>query len=273
MNAVMPAISRMVLLRAPGRITHRPSVTALELSTRHARRLELTVQEPPGRAGSAGARVHLLQTMLDYDAQPGREPEEPDLSAAQLEADDTDLYAGLRGVSGIVAGAHGVIDLLSGVAEFAAQAIPGVEGAGVALLELREGIPRVQTWAATAVLINEIDKVQYDELNEGPCLTCMQTRRPAVSGSLGSDSRWPRFGGRVARMRVHSALSLPLIVGDEVIGAINAYAKSATRSPNTPCSWGPCSPDPRRFRCTTPNCWPGRKSEPRGCSAPWRAAR
>jgi GAF domain-containing protein len=163
--------------------------------------------------------------MPDYDAQPGREPEEPELSAAQLEADGTHLYAGLRGVSGIVAGAHGLIDLLSGVAEFAAQAIPGVEGAGVALLEQRQGIPSVRAWAATAELINEIDKVQYDELNEGPCLTCMQTRRPAVSGSLGSDSRWPRFGGRVARMRVHSALSLPLIVGDEVIGAINAYAK------------------------------------------------
>jgi GAF domain-containing protein len=53
----------------------------------------------------------------------------------------------------------------------------------------------------------------------------MQTQRTVVSGSLGSDSRWPRFGGRVARMRVHSALSLPLIVGDQVIGAINAYAK------------------------------------------------
>ena len=47
-----------------------------------------------------------------------------------------------------------------------------------------------------------------------------------MSGSLGSDSRWPHFGGRVARMRMHSALALPLIVGDQVIGSINAYAKS-----------------------------------------------
>jgi GAF domain-containing protein len=84
----------------------------------------------------------------------------------------------------------------------------------------------VQTWAATELLVHEIDTVQYDELNEGPCITCMQSRRPTVSGSLGSDNRWPRFGGRVARMRVHSALALPLIVGDKVIGSINAYAKS-----------------------------------------------
>ncbi len=52
----------------------------------------------------------------------------------------------------------------------------------------------------------------------------MQSRRPTVSGSLGSDSRWPHFGGRVARMGVHSALALPLLIGDQVIGAINSYA-------------------------------------------------
>ena len=56
--------------------------------------------------------------------------------------------------------------------------------------------------------------MQYEELTEGPCITCMQSRRPVVSGSLGSDGRWPRFGGRVARMGVHSALSLPLMVGE-----------------------------------------------------------
>jgi GAF domain-containing protein len=160
--------------------------------------------------------------MSDYDAQPGREP--PEQSAAQQEADEVDLYAGLRGVAGIVAGARGVIELLGEVAEFAAHAIPGVDGAGVALIDPCEGRPTIQKAAATAEFVHEIDLVQYDELNEGPCITCMQSRRPTVSGSLGSDSRWPRFGGRVARMGVHSALSLPLIVGENVIGAINSYA-------------------------------------------------
>jgi len=162
--------------------------------------------------------------MADYDAQPGRTA--PDLSPAQREADEAELYAGLRGVAGIVAGAQKVIDLLRDVAEFAVQAIPGVDGAGVALVDTRDGAPRIQTWAATAVFVSNIDTVQYDDLREGPCLTCMQSRRPVVSGSLGSDSRWPHFGGRVARMGVHSALSLPLVVGDEVIGAINSYANS-----------------------------------------------
>ncbi|MGX9789789.1 GAF and ANTAR domain-containing protein [Mycobacterium sp. MMS18-G62] len=165
--------------------------------------------------------------MTDYDAQPGRPTQsETDLSPTQLEADEIDLYAGLRGVAGLVAGARGVVDLLGDVAEFAVHAIPGVDGAGVALVQPHDGAPRVRTGAATAVFVHNIDNVQYEELNEGPCITCMETRRPCLSGSLGSDKRWPHFGGRVARMGVHSALSLPLIVGGEVIGAINAYARS-----------------------------------------------
>jgi GAF domain-containing protein len=164
--------------------------------------------------------------MTDYDAQPGRErPEHAELSTAQREADEVDLRAGLRGLAGLVAGARGVFELLSEVAEFAAHAIPGVDGAGVGLIDVDHGIALLQKASATAEFVHEIDVVQY-ELHEGPCITCMQSRRPTVGGSLGSDSRWPHFGGRVARMGVHSALSLPLMVGEHVIGAINSYAKS-----------------------------------------------
>src|ERR1700761_6791944 len=165
--------------------------------------------------------------MSDFDAQPGREPpEQTELSTAQREADEDDLRAGLRGLAGMVAGARGVFELLGEVAGFAAEAIPDVDGAGVALVEAIKGRPTLQSTAATAGFVNRIDAVQYDELHEGPYITCMQSRRATVSGSLGADGRWPHFGGRVARMGVHSALSLPLIVGEHVIGAINCYAES-----------------------------------------------
>lgn len=161
--------------------------------------------------------------MPDYDAQLGRTtPVEPE--SDQVHADEADLYAGLTGVAGIVAGARGLMETLASVAEFAVTAMPGVDGAGIALLDLDDDVRSVRTSSATASFVQDIDLVQYRELNEGPCLTCMETGRPVVSGSLGSDGRWPRFGGRVARMGVHSALSLPLTVDNEVIGAINAYA-------------------------------------------------
>ncbi len=166
----------------------------------------------------------LPEFLPNFDAQPGRSAPADPVVSSQRESDEADLHAGLNKVAGIVAGARGVIDILRDVADFAVQAIPGVDGAGVALIDKR--MHSVQTWAATELLVNDIDAVQYDELKEGPCITCMQSGRPTVSGSLGSDSRWPHFGGRVARMRVHSALALPLVVGDQVIGSINAYAKS-----------------------------------------------
>ncbi len=168
--------------------------------------------------------------MADYDAQPGRKPPpEPALSPAQLAADELDLHAGLTGVAGMVAGAYTVNDMLCQVAQFAVQSIPGADGAGVTVVRPQDvedngDALRIQAWSVTAEFIREIDVIQYEQLNEGPCITCMQTRRPAVSGSLGSDRRWPHFGGRVARMNVHSVLALPLIVGDQVIGAINSYA-------------------------------------------------
>jgi GAF domain-containing protein len=161
--------------------------------------------------------------MADYDAQPGRTAD-PDLTTAQREADDVDLHAGLRGVAGLVAGGSGVVDLLGHVAEFAAQAIPGVDGAGVTVIDMSEDTPSVTAWAVTAQFVEDIDRLQYILIREGPCVTCMETRRPTVSGSLGSDSRWPRFGGGVARMGVHSALALPMLVGDRLVGSINTYA-------------------------------------------------
>ena len=113
--------------------------------------------------------------MADYDAQPGRESAlQPDLSAAQREADEVDLYAGLRGVAGLVAGARGVIAVLGEVAEFARQAIPGVDGAGVTLIDTSGATPSVKTWAVTAEFVEDIDKLQYIDLQEGPCITCMQ---------------------------------------------------------------------------------------------------
>ena len=161
--------------------------------------------------------------MADFDAQPDR-PAPPDLTSAQLEADDVDLHAGLSGVASIVSGGRSVVDVLHDVADFAVQAIPGVDGAGVTMIDSSAGTPRIGAWAVTAEWVREIDTIQYQQLGEGPCVTCMQSQRPAVSGSLGSDDRWPRFGGHVARMGVHSALSMPLAVEAELIGAINAYA-------------------------------------------------
>lgn len=82
----------------------------------------------------------------------------------------------------------------------------------------------VAAWAVTAQFVREIDVLQYEVLREGPCISCMQERVAQVSGSLGGDRRWPRFGARVGRLGVASALALPLRLADQVVGSINCYA-------------------------------------------------
>ena len=61
-------------------------------------------------------------------------------------------------------------------------------------------------------------------LNEGPCITAVLERRTVRSGSLGGETMWPRFGPSVGRWGVHSALSLPLLLPEHVVGALNVYA-------------------------------------------------
>ena len=99
------------------------------------------------------------------------------------------------------------------------RAIPGADGAGLTLLEDN----RADTIVATADFVRQVDDIQY-AMGEGPCISAARKSRTFTSGSLGGEPRWPRFGPRVARLGVHSVLSLPLLTPDGVFGAMNVYA-------------------------------------------------
>src|SRR5690348_8983933 len=109
--------------------------------------------------------------------------------------------------------------MLRHVGEFAAQAIPAADGAG---LTLRED-DRPDTVVATAEFVREVDAIQYG-IGEGPCITAAAEQRTIWSGSLGGDRAWPRFGPRAGRLGVHSALSLPLLGPEGPLGAMNVYS-------------------------------------------------
>src|SRR6202044_3807924 len=142
------------------------------------------------------------------------------LSAEQASADAADLRAGIDDLAGLVAGSLGLPELLNEESTFAVRAIPGADGAGVTLLQLDRADHMVEELAASEPFVAEIDEIQYVTLNEGPCITAALERRTVRSGSLGGEKMWPRFGPRVGRMGVHSALLLP----ERVVGAINVYA-------------------------------------------------
>jgi GAF domain-containing protein len=163
--------------------------------------------------------------LAEYDSQPGRAtPRLSELTHIQSHADEDDLLAGLTGLAEIVVDALTMHELLAQVAEFAAHAIPGADGAGVTLAHPSAARSGIRVWAVTPEFIRDIDTLQYHVHNEGPGITSMCVRRPRISGSLGDDTRWPRFGSAVAHLGVNSALSLPLVLRERVIGVINAYA-------------------------------------------------
>lgn len=166
--------------------------------------------------------------MAEFDSQARRAtPAESELNPEQVAADDVDLATGMHGLSAMVSAGRGLEVVLREVAQFAAQAVPGVDGTGVGVTLIKPVGPTmgIQAWAATTAVVHEIDILQYEVLNEGPCISCMQVRRAVVSGSLGADDRWPRFGARVARLGVASALALPLLIDEQVVGSINVYAR------------------------------------------------
>ena len=140
-------------------------------------------------------------------------------SDQQRQSEDDDLRESLAGLSRLASSRLSLDDLLTRVATYAVRAIPGADGAGLTLLEEN----RADTIVATASFVREVDDIQYG-IGQGPCITAAREGRTVICGSLGADPRWPRFGGRVARRGVHSVVSLPLIVPDGVVGAMNVYA-------------------------------------------------
>jgi hypothetical protein len=155
-----------------------------------------------------------------------------DHSAEPVAADDAvmptqymdDLQDSLAGLSKLATGLLPLEGSLTRVAEYAVRAIPGAEGAGLTLLEEN----RSDTIVSTADFVARIDDIQYS-LGQGPCISAAADRQTVISGSLGGDRRWPQFGSRVARLGVHSVVSLPLITDEGVLGAMNVYAHDKER--------------------------------------------
>lgn len=129
------------------------------------------------------------------------------------------LEGSLQELAGLSVAGHPLEESLRHIAALAVRAVPGADGAGLTLLE--EG--RADTVVTADTFVAEVDAIQYG-IGQGPCIDAAALGVTVVSGSLGGDHRWLRFGSRVARLGVHSAVSLPLLVGDGVVGALNVYA-------------------------------------------------
>jgi GAF domain-containing protein len=110
---------------------------------------------------------------------------------------------------------------LQAVAERAVGVVPGCDYASVSLRRRRG---RVETSASTSELATACDELQYD-LREGPCLEAVWDEDFYLVDDAADDSRWPRWGRRVARLGVGSVLAVRLSAEGETLGALNLYAE------------------------------------------------
>lgn len=153
---------------------------------------------------------------LDEPVVPTPQAADPEV----VQADQDDLTDALGGLSQVALGAQPLEESLARIGALAVLAIPGADGAGVTMLEAGHG----KTVAASDPFVRAVDDIQYG-LGEGPCVTAVAEHRTIVSGVLGEDRSWPRFGPRVRSLGVNSALSLPLVLADDTLGALNVYAR------------------------------------------------
>lgn len=140
-------------------------------------------------------------------------------SADERASEDDRLADSVSGLAALSQGSMPLRDLLTRVARYAVDSIPGADGAGLTLIE----DDRTDTIVSTADFVRAVDDVQYG-LGDGPCIMAAREGRTVMSGALEREERWGDFGGRVAAMGVHSVVSLPLRLGDDVVGAMNVYA-------------------------------------------------
>ncbi len=137
---------------------------------------------------------------------------------------DRGLQKSLTGLAqlGVGSGEAGLAAMLTQVAQFAVDAVPGADGAGLTLLEPE----RPDTMVATTGFVSDVDAIQYG-LGQGPCISAAASGHTVRSGSLSTDGEWSKFGAMVARLDVHSALSVPLHGPTRVVGSVNIYAHAA----------------------------------------------
>ena len=133
-----------------------------------------------------------------------------------------DLAQALGELSGLLLGEEPLTVVLARVAGLAVEAIPGCTGAGVTLMH--DGRP--STAAHTDDLVLQVDRQQYD-VDDGPCLDAIRSRRTNRVDVDGADQRWPEFAARARELGIRSFLAAPLVAGGQPVGSLNLYGAGA----------------------------------------------
>jgi hypothetical protein len=126
---------------------------------------------------------------------------------------------GLDELIGLLGGVGSVSRTMQRIAEYCVDGFPHIDGAAVrimgdAAITVAAGVP-------SARIADEL----HDELLEGPAVDAFAEGDVVWCGSLGGSAEWPRFGPRVGRLGLHSALSFPLLLPATPVGVVTVYSQ------------------------------------------------
>ena len=129
--------------------------------------------------------------------------------------------AAIAALSTLLLEAATLDDTLRHVCETVVQQLDAAAEASVTLV--RSGKP--VTYGATSTLPTSADERQY-AAGRGPCLDAALGNQPLIVEDTRTDDRWPEVLAGMASDGIRSAMSIPLPVQDESIGALNIYARA-----------------------------------------------
>lgn len=121
--------------------------------------------------------------------------------------------------------AGGIDETVEAVVQFALQAL-NCSFAGV-VLHTRGSRPEIA--AVTDPVVADVYNLQIDN-EDGPLMASLRDRATVVIRDTTTDTRWPQWAARVARLGVRSVLDVPLKLGGRsvrTVGVLGLYSPDA----------------------------------------------
>lgn len=136
--------------------------------------------------------------------------------------DNAELALRMADLARVTAESRGLEDILAEVSAVAVELIPGVDTAGILLIN-KDGFDSV---GGTTDLPHRLDELQMT-FGEGPCVQAALHDVIVRTDDFRSESRWPRYSPAVVQLGVVSGLSFKLFTAERTAGALNLFGYDA----------------------------------------------
>ncbi|OAK56082.1 hypothetical protein A3K89_17975 [Rhodococcoides kyotonense] len=135
-----------------------------------------------------------------------------------------DLARTMHASSG--SGSHTADDVIAEVTAGATRFVPGVDHAGISLLQRHGKKHTFEAKAPTGAVSEFIDRVQ-NTVGDGPCLDAIRNRCTVLVDDYSTESRWPELTAALLDSTpVRSSVSILLYTDQHSIGALNLYSET-----------------------------------------------